>query len=215
MTHTPSDPPTVLRRLDSGGATTLVHLLATFEDLQMVLRCCERLMSELGAGDSDDVAIEAVWTTAVLSYARCFSTDGGRAALTEDDLTVTMSNTDVLDWHRVLLQLREHYAHPADNPRERFSVGVAQAADGTAGGIGVASAKQPSVDDITVRQTGAIAFGLSKMVNDRIADQQATVFDEVKDLGKAELDRLPRLEVAPPDDPPDATGPEETGPAAP
>jgi hypothetical protein len=63
------------------------------------------------------------------------------------------------------------------------------------------------VDDITVRQTGAIAFGLSKMVNDRIADQQAKVFDEVKDLGKAELDQLAPLEVAPPDEQPDATGP--------
>jgi hypothetical protein len=204
---TPSDPPTVLRRLDSGSATTLVNLLATFEDLQMVLRCCERLMSELGAGDPDDVAIEGVWTTAVLSYARCFSTDDARAPLTEDDLTATLSNSDVLDWHRVLLQLRQHYAHPSVNPRERFSVGVAQAADGTAGGIGVTSARQPSVDDITVRQTGAIAFGLSKMVNDRIADQQAKVFDEVKDLGKAELDRLAPLEVAPPDEPPDVTGP--------
>jgi hypothetical protein len=63
------------------------------------------------------------------------------------------------------------------------------------------------VDDITVRQTGAIAFGLSKMVNDRIAEQQAKVFDEVKDLGKAELDRLAPLEVASADEPPDATGP--------
>lgn len=204
---TPSDPRTALRRLDSGSATTLVNLLATFEDLQMVLRCCERLMSELGAGDPDDVAIEGVWTTALLSYARCFSTDDARAPLTEDDLTDTLSNSDVLDWHRVLLQLREHYAHPAVNPREQFSVGVAQDADGTAGGIGVASARQPSVDDITVRQTGAIAFGLSKMVNDRIADQQATVFDEVKDLSQADLNKLPRVDLAPSDDPSDAAGP--------
>ncbi len=204
---TPPDPPTALRRLDSGSATALVNLLATFEDLQMVLRCCERLMSELGAGDPDDVAIEGVWTTALLSYARCFSTDDARAPLTEDDLTTTLSNSDVLDWHRVLLQLRAHYAHPTVNPRERFSVGVAQAADGTAGGIGVASARQPSVDDITVRQTGAIAFGLSKMVNDRIADQQAKVFDEVKDLSQADLTKLPRVDLAPSDDPPDAAGP--------
>ncbi len=199
--ETPQAPPTVLRRLDSPSTTTMVALLATFEDLQTVLRCCERLVSELGtAGDGgpDDVVVEGVWTTALLSYARCFAANGARAALTEDDLATALSNDDVLDWHRVLLQLREHYASPSVNPRERFSVGVAQDQNGAAAGVGVTSARQPTVDDITVRQTGAIAFALSNMVNDRIAAQQAKVFDEVRDLGKTELDKLPKLPVTQP-----------------
>lgn len=214
MTTTPTPPPTVLRRLDTAGATTLVDILATFEDLQTVLKCCERLMAELGSGggESDDVVVEAVWTTALLSYARCFSTEAPRPRLTEEDLTTTLSGDEVLDWHRVLLQLRDHYAHPVTDPRERFSVGVAQNADGSAGGIGVTSARQPAVDDITVRQTGAIAFALSNLVNDRIAARQAEVFDEVRDFGKAELDELDRLEVAAPDDhQPNGSTPQNSG----
>jgi hypothetical protein len=151
---TPTVAPNALRRLDSPGAAVLADLIATFEELQTVLRCCERLVSAVATGDS------------------------------------------ALDWHRVLLQLREHYADPTTNPREQFSIGVAQDPDGAAGGVAVTSGRQPLVDDVTVRQTGAIAFALSALVDERITAQQASVFAEVKDTPKSVLDKLARLEVA-------------------
>jgi hypothetical protein len=190
--------PSALRLLDTASASALGELLATFEDLQTVLRCCERLVSELadGDGEPDDVLVEAVWTVALLSYARCFSAGEAGTALTEGDLTMTQSHGDVLDWHKILLQLRDHYADPTANPRERFSVGVAQDSHGAANGVAVTSARQPLVDDLTVRQTGAIAFALSGLVNDRITAQQEKVFGEVKHTSKADLDKLARLDVA-------------------
>lgn len=208
-----SGPPGLLRRLDTAGAATLVDLNAKFEDLQSVLRCCERLMSEFAANaaEPDPVVVEAVWTMALLSYARCFSTGAGGTgavgtALTEDDVAASELGDDVLDWHKVLLQLRDHYADPVANPRERFSVVVSQdEASGAASGIGITSARQPLVDDITVRHAGAIAFRLSRLVNDRITARQEQVFDELKDTPKAELDKLVRLEVAQPGDPPPDT----------
>lgn len=195
--HGPSKAPDALRLLGTPSAAILAALNATFEDLQTVLRCCERLVAALAeeTTEPDDILVEGVWTTALLSYGRCFSGDGG-AALTEDDLESTKSHEEALKWHRILRQLRDQYADPAANPRERFSVGVAQGADGAADGVAITSARQPLVDDLTVRQTGAIAFALSGLVNDRIAAQQAKVYDEVKGLGKAELDRLERIEVA-------------------
>jgi hypothetical protein len=194
----PTATPGVLRRLNTASSSALVELAAIFEDLQTVLRCCERLVSELAAGDGepDDVVVEAVWTVALLSYARCFQPPGAGMALTEDDLTGTQSHADVLDWHRVLLQLRDHYADPRTNPRERFSVGVAQNSDGAANGVAVTSTRQPLVDVLTVRQTGAIAFALSALVDDRITAQQEKVFGEVKNASKADLHKLPRLDVA-------------------
>ncbi|CAN5869070.1 hypothetical protein BH20ACT6_BH20ACT6_19660 [soil metagenome] len=196
----PTGQPSAVRRLDTAGAATLADLSARFEDLQTVLRCCEQLVAALAAdGDPDEVVVEAVWTTALLSYARCFAVGGAGAVLSEDDLTATLENDEVLDWHRVLLQLRDHYADPSTNPRERFSVGVAQRdEDGTAGGVAITSARQPLVDDLTVRQTGAIAFALSGLVNDRIGAQQQTVFGEVSQLSKADLDRLERVDLAHP-----------------
>ena len=194
----PTAPPAALRLLDTASASALVELLATFEDLQTVLRCCERLVSELadGDGEPDDILVEAVWTVALLSYARCFSAGEAGTALTEDDLTMTQSHGNVLDWHKILLQLRDHYVDPTANPRERFSVGVAQDPNGAANGVAVTSARQPLVDDLTVRQTGAIAFALSGLVNDRITAQQEKVFGEVKHTPKADLDKLARLDVA-------------------
>lgn len=198
----PPTAPAALRLLDTASAAALVELLATFEDLQTVLKCCERLVSELADRDGgpDDVVVEAVWTMALLSYGRCFSTGRAGTALTDADLTATQPGGDVLDWHRVLMRLRDHYGDPAANPRERFSVGVAQDPDGAASGVAVTSARQPLVDDLTVRQTGAIAFALSSLVNDRITAQQEKVFGEVKDTPKADLEKLTRLEVADPDE---------------
>ncbi|HEY2041090.1 MAG TPA: hypothetical protein VGH11_00345 [Jatrophihabitans sp.] len=196
--QTQSVPPATLRRLDSANADTLADLFATFDDLQTVLRCCERLVSALTPGDSepDDVLIEGLWTLALLSYTRCFSTGRAAAALTVDDLTTTQPDGDVLEWHQVLLQLREHYADLTANPRERFSVGIAQDPDGAAGGVGVTSARQPLVDSLTVRQTGAIAFALSEFVNERIAAQQQKVFTEAREIPNSELNSLDPLEVA-------------------
>lgn len=208
--------PPVLRRYASPAAVRLTALCATFEDLQTALRCCERLVSELTApstpvgrggegehplraGPPDDVLVEALWTLALLSYARCFrlgidpETGSG---LTEDDVAATHPESEVLEWHAVLLRLRDHYADVAVNPREQFSVGVAQDTVGRASGVAVTSNRQPLVDDVTVRQMGAIAYALSVVVDTRIAKAQSTLFDNVKDVPGRDLDKLEPLEVA-------------------
>ena len=194
-----------MRRLDDAAAAALVGVVEVFEDLQTVLRCCERLVTELAVdGEPDPVVVESVWTTALLSYARCFAATGDGVALTESDVSSTHSSPEVVEWHRLLLQLRNHYADPAVNPRERFSVGVAQDANGRASGIAITSARQPLVDDITVRQTGAIAYALSGLVDKRIELRQKEVFHDLESWSKADLDRLDPLDVAAPqadDDP--------------
>jgi hypothetical protein len=194
-----SAPKEVVRRLEDPAAAALAELAETFEELQTVLGCCERLVTELAVeGEPDAVVVEAVWTSALLSYARCFSATEQGVALSEDDLTATHSGREVVEWHRLLLQLRDHYADPAVNPRERFSVGVAQAANGTASGIAITSARQPLVDDLTVRQTGAIAYALSGLVNERIESRQEQVFEGLKHYTKEDLDSLVTLDVVTP-----------------
>lgn len=189
-------PPARLRRLDGASAAALVDLTTRFEDLQTVLRCCERLVLELDTkGEPDGVVIEALWTTTLLSYTRCFQDGDAGPALNEDDLTTIRPHDDIVNWHKVLLRLRDHYADRKVNPRERFSVGVAQDADGVATGIAITSTRQPLVDDVTVRQTGRIAYALAELVDGRIAAQQALLFGELKDTAATELDQLDQLEV--------------------
>jgi hypothetical protein len=141
MTQDATPTPAVVRRLDSTAALAMSDLAAIFEDLQMTLRRCERLVSELASGEAepDDLTLEAFWTTAVLSYARCFSHREGGTNLTPDDVTATGLAGDVLGWHQVLPRLRDHYADPAWNPRETFSVGVPQDAYGTRSAIAAAN----------------------------------------------------------------------------
>jgi hypothetical protein len=189
-------PLAAVRRLDTFDALALADHAAIFEDLQTVLRCCERLVAELGSPHPDDLALEAFWTMAVLSYTRCFSTRASGAGLTPEDVTATGINGDLLGWHEVLIQLRDHYTDSVMNPREQFSVGVSQAADGTANGIAVTSAPQPRVDEVTVRQTGAIAYALSHAVDERIGKRQEAVFAALAPMTKADLDKLPLVEVA-------------------
>jgi hypothetical protein len=194
--ETPPDPPAVVRRLDTETSGSLIGLIAIFEDLQMVLRCCERLVEGLAAEEPDSVLIEAVWTEALLSYARCFSVTEAGPALSEADLTEAQPEGDVLAWHKILLQLRDHYADPGVNPRERFTVGVTQDATGSPTGVAITSVRQPLVDDLTVRQTGAIAYALSGLVDGRVTARQEQIFNELKGMSGADLEHLDRLDVS-------------------
>ncbi len=189
--------PVAVRRLKSPAALALADLAAQFEDLQTVLRCCERLVVEATATEPDELAVEAYWTTAVLSYARCFTPGPRGTGLTEADLTATGLAGDVLGWHRVLLALRERYADRTDNPRETFSVGASQDASGHADGVAISSARSPVLDVVSVRQTGAIAYALSAVVDDRLSAQQGLVFTAVAAMARPALDVLPVLHLTP------------------
>ena len=57
------------------------------------------------------------------------------------------------------------------------------------------SIRQPLADEVTVRQTGALAYGLVRLVDRRIGEQQQRVFDAAGSLSGPELDKLPEVEV--------------------
>jgi hypothetical protein len=181
--------------LNTPSSNALADLAAMFEDLQTTLRCCERLVSALDMPEPDDLLVEALWTTAVLSYARCFSTGRRGMGLTEADIKATSLKGDVLEWHKVLRQLRKHYSDPTVNPREAFSVGASQGADGKVNGIAITGIRRPLVDDLSVRQTGAIAYALSVLVDKRIAEHQEQMFPKIESMTKADLEQLPLVDV--------------------
>ena len=205
--------PATVRRLQSPAALALADLAAVFEDLQTVLACCERLVTELAAEEPSELTLEAFWTTAVLSYGRCFSPGPRGTGLTDADVTATGLAGDVLGWHRTLLKLRDRYSHPAVNPRETFSVGAAQDAGGHAEGIAVASSRQPALDEVSVRQTGAVAYALSRVVDERLTAQQSVVFTAVAAMARPALDKLPLLHLVPTGAAPSGGSPGEPGPS--
>ena len=184
--------PNVVRRLDGQEAADLGALAAVFDDLQYALRCCEHLVGVL-AQQADPVLVEALWTGALVAYARCFS---GRArVLTDDDLAELKLDGDVTRFHRALLRLRDHYASRHANPRETYTIGVAQKNNGTAAGVAVVGAPQPRVDDTTVRQFGRIAYGLGGLVDARMQVAQQKVHLVAQGLDAARLAALPLVDV--------------------
>ncbi len=190
-----------VRRLLLPEADELGRATGVFEDLQHVLRCCEYLVTAVGAPaagpagvDADRALVEALWTSALISYARCFSTEA--QVLSTADLEALELPGDVGAFHEALLRLRDHYASRHVNPRESISVGAAES-DGSPVGVAVVSAPQPSVDDTTVRQLGRIAYGLSGLLDARIRQIQDTVLGRARELAPDVFAGLPvmRLEA--------------------
>ena len=213
---------THVRALLSPESLELADLYAVFDELEVVLRCCERLMVEIerrpqppeeAVGDgaahgaapatdepNDEVVIEGLWTLALLSYRRAFAPGAlpGTGRLTADDLHAVQPDAAATEWHDLLLRLRAHHAHERLNPREEFAVGAAQEEGGKVVGIAVTSRRQPPVDDVTVRQTGALAYSLRQLVGRRISESEAALLESVSSLPRSELDALAPLDIAPP-----------------
>ena len=78
--------------------------------------------------------------------------------LTDDDLTALELDGDVVGFHKALLRLRDYYVSRHVNPRESYTIGVAQKNNGSAAGGGRRRAAG-GVDDTTVRQLGASPTG--------------------------------------------------------
>ena len=113
----PSETPRTVRRIGSPAAVALADLAAIFDDLQTVLLCCERLVQQLSVPEPDPVVVESLWSTALLSYSRCFAPGERGMNLTEDDVTGLEREGGVLGWGKKLRQRKKHNTDPPVHPR--------------------------------------------------------------------------------------------------
>jgi len=193
----PAAPPTSVRRLDTAGARELAGLAAVLDDLQYALRCCEQLVAQVGRrGGPDPVLVEALWTGALLAYARCFTPRDALLSTADLDAVESEKEGQFRRVHEVLLKLRDHFASRHVNPREAFTIGAAQANDGTPTGIAVVSAPRPPVEEPTVRMLGRVAYLLAGRVDARMQDRQRGVLDEAAGMSSAELGKLPLVHLS-------------------
>ncbi|MGW4522260.1 hypothetical protein [Amycolatopsis sp. NPDC004378] len=187
--------PSSARLLATPGALGLADLVAIFDDLQFALKCCERLVAELAGPRPDAVLVEALWVSALNSYARCFRAGDRGLNLTVEDVKATGVAGETVEWHELLGRIRDFSIDGPVNPREAYSVGVSQSSAGEASGVVITSAARPLVDDVTVRQTGRLAFELSRLVDERIKTHQRKVFESASRMTPAQLTALPAIEV--------------------
>ena len=195
----PAAPPTSVRGLDLPSAAELAGLAAVFEDLQYALRCCEHLVSEPVRRGADPVLVEALWTGALLAYARCFSPRAAVLTTADLDEIEREHEGEFRKLHDVLLKLRDHLASRHVNPREAFTIGAAQANDGTPTGVAVVSSPRPLVEESTVRMLGRLAYLLAGRVDARMQERQQELLAAAAAMSPAELARLPLVHLTGPE----------------
>ena len=107
--------------VDYEEAKKLADLASIYQDLSFTIDTLKRLLRLLKENDEDRVLIQSLWTAALISYARCFSS-GKRFGLSES--IFEKLEGDPIGCHRYYRNLRDkHIAHSV-NPFEQVVVGL-------------------------------------------------------------------------------------------
>jgi hypothetical protein len=189
--------------LDLPSARILADQASIIQDLQFVMDCCKRLLTELDRPEEerDGVVPQALWSSALVAYARCFS-KGKRFGLAAEDVQNLPLHGAVMKFHEWVMGERNKLTiHPAD-PFEAAKVGAAlsrpEQAERRVEGIAIFSSSHVLVDVIGVRQLGGLASELAKQTAEKAQEQQDSVLADAQQLNIDRLYRLPPLRRQPP-----------------
>jgi hypothetical protein len=189
--------------LDVPSAQVLADQAGTIQDLQFVMECCKRLLTELAKPEEgrDAVVPLALWSSALVSYARCFAA-GKRFGLTDDDVRSLPLQGEVMKYHKWVIEERNKHTRHSSNPFEMARVGAAlsgpEAKKRRVEGIAILSMSHVLVDDTGVRQLGGLASELAKQTAEKMKAQQDVVLTDAQALAVDSLYELPALQTQPP-----------------
>jgi hypothetical protein len=195
-------PGTVTVPLDVPSAQVLADQAAIIHDLQFVMECCKRLLTELAKPEitRDAVIPNALWSAALVAYARCFG-QGKRFGLATEDVRTLPLEGEVMKYHQWVLAERDKLTRHASNPFEAATIGAALSPPDRdqrrVEGIAILAASHVLVDDTGVRQLGALASELAKQAAAKAQQQQDVVLADAQQLSLDRLYKLPPLETGP------------------
>jgi hypothetical protein len=207
MTDAPPTPaqPTLTVALELPSAQLLADQIATIQDLQFVMECCKRLLTELVKPEQErePVVPQALWSAALTAYDRSFAR-GKKFGLTVDDVKSLPLEGQVVKFHEWIVDERNTLGRHATNPFETARVGAVltdpDQADREVRGITVLSASHILVDGAGVRQLGALASELARQTAEKAQKQENTVLTEAQHLGLDKLYTMTPLPVGAPSD---------------
>jgi len=173
--------------LDMPSARILADQTSVIQDLQFVMDCCKRLLTELARPeeDRDGVVPLALWSSALLAYARCFG-QGRRSGLAVEDVRNLPLQGAVMKFHKWVIEERDKLTeHPAD-PFESAKIGAALSPAGQkerrVEGIAIFSTSRVLIDVTGVRQLGGLASELAKQTAGKAQRQQGAVLSDAQHL---------------------------------
>lgn len=195
MTEIPDDmEQAVVVELTLPSARLLADQVSLVQDLRFVAACCDRLSEEgLEAGE---VTAQALWSAALIGYARSFATGKRIARLTEADLLATGLEGEVVEFHRFVLGLRDKHVAHSVNPFEQVKVGAVLTNDSlprAVQGVVMLSTRQVLGDDTAVRQLAGLAQAIIAVLNERAKEQCDLVLAETQGLDIDTLYALPPM----------------------
>lgn len=116
--------PQKVHAMSTPAARAVADLLAIQKDLEFVSEACHLLL-DLPSGNPRLHATwsRALWSSALVAYARCFAT-GKRLGLTTEDVQRVPNGPHAVAFHGKMIELRnKHIAHSV-NPLESINIGV-------------------------------------------------------------------------------------------
>lgn len=206
MQETNADSPDALTvALETPSARLLADQAGIIADLQFVMESCKRLLTELARPEEERDAVVplALWSSALVTYGRCFGS-GRHLGLTAEDIRSLPLKGEVLEYHKwVLAERTRQTRHPAQ-PFEMARVGAALSPPGAAerrvAGVAVMSRSRVLVDETGVRQLGALAAELAKQTADRAKSQQDVALADAQAMDIDRLYALPPMSAGAPGD---------------
>lgn len=194
------DPSMLTVALDVPSAQILADQASIIQDLQFVMDCSKRLLTELAKPeeDRDPIVPQALWSAALVAYARCFG-KGKRYGLSADDVRNLPLRGEVMKYHKWVIEERDKLTmHPA-NPFTATTVGAALSPpdheERRVEGIVILSTSRVLVDDTGVRQLGGLASELAKQTAEKAQTQQDFVLADAQQLNRDSLYKLPPLRM--------------------
>ena len=184
--------------LDTPSARVLADQASIINDLQFVMDGCKRLLDELARPqeDRDGVVPQALWSSALVAYARCFSADR-RSGLAVDDVQNLPRQGAVMKFHTWVIEECGKLTAPPADPYEAVTIGAALAPAGQkkrrVEGIAVFTTSRVLIDVIGVRQLGGLASELAKQTAQKAEKQQHEVLTDAQQLDIDGLYELPPL----------------------
>ena len=204
--------------LDVPSARILADQASIIQDLQFVMDCGKRLLEELARPeeDRDGVVPQALWSSALLAYGRCFE-KGRPAGLATEDIENLPLHGAVMKFHTWVIEERDKLETYPPDPFEAATIGAALSPlrhkQRRVEGIAIFATSHVLIDAIGVRQLGGLASELAKQTAEKATKQQDAVLAEAKRQDLDSLYSLPPLRMRPPasdeptpaDSPPDAS----------
>ena len=189
--------------LDMPSARILADQASVIQDLQFVMDCCKRLLTQLARPeeDRDGVVPLALWSSALVAYARCFG-EGRRSGLAVEDVRNLPLQGAVMKFHEWVIEERDKLTeHPAD-PFEAAKIGAALSPAGQkerrVEGIAIFSTSRVLIDVTGVRQLGGLASELAKQTAGKVQRQQDSVLSDAQQLDIGSLYGSPPLRTQQP-----------------